>query len=272
MAFFTGAFEEYRYDALGRRVWVRARRLCEQDPQGFEPECRLSKVRRVVWDGDEELYEIQMPGADTSSYMETDTNLPGLTSQVSGASGARVDPNPFYGRVAYTHALGIDQPVGIVRMNYGDRVNDHGDDVGYRSLEPFLISPIWNERGQPYLATFSDGGVSKCQSPSNVGADTLVRCVYIGFQAGWAAYMRPSFRPNHWHGSLAQDKQDATGTNFQKESLLRFGEGAFHAGRSDWASGWGKSVRIRRQRPSELRRSVRSHCVRPVSNGNESVR
>jgi hypothetical protein len=59
---YTCAFEEYRYDALGGSVWVRARRTCEQQDRDFEGACKLSKIRRTVWDGDQELYEIQMPG------------------------------------------------------------------------------------------------------------------------------------------------------------------------------------------------------------------
>lgn len=61
--FNCAAFEEYRYDALDRPVWVLARRACENAPAYFNGECRISTVRRVVWDGASELYEIQMPGA-----------------------------------------------------------------------------------------------------------------------------------------------------------------------------------------------------------------
>ncbi|MGH7624321.1 MAG: hypothetical protein ACREOJ_03275, partial [Gemmatimonadaceae bacterium] len=49
------AFEEYRYDALGRRVWVRARRWCSDQTgagnSGDEVNCDLSTVRRTVWSG-----------------------------------------------------------------------------------------------------------------------------------------------------------------------------------------------------------------------------
>lgn len=40
---YVRAFEEYRYDALGRRIWVRARRNC-QEPEGFTAECRLGQA------------------------------------------------------------------------------------------------------------------------------------------------------------------------------------------------------------------------------------
>ncbi|MGH2466410.1 MAG: hypothetical protein ACRDGL_01570, partial [Candidatus Limnocylindrales bacterium] len=62
------AFEEYRYDALGRRVWVRARRWCSDQSgagnSGDEVNCDLSTVRRTVWSGSSELAEIQMPATD----------------------------------------------------------------------------------------------------------------------------------------------------------------------------------------------------------------
>jgi hypothetical protein len=49
----TVAFEQYRYDALGRCVWVRAWRHCQrQDSPG---ECQLDWVRRTVWNGAQEL-------------------------------------------------------------------------------------------------------------------------------------------------------------------------------------------------------------------------
>ena len=58
---YTRVFEEFRYDALGRRIWSRSRNWCERDPEDWEGLCRQSKVRRMVWDGDDESYEIQMP-------------------------------------------------------------------------------------------------------------------------------------------------------------------------------------------------------------------
>ncbi|MGH8435070.1 MAG: hypothetical protein ACRERX_11435, partial [Pseudomonas sp.] len=41
-------FEEYRYDALGRRVWVRARKDCRMVTHGIvEDLCKLSTIRRT---------------------------------------------------------------------------------------------------------------------------------------------------------------------------------------------------------------------------------
>lgn len=67
--YFRTAFEEYRYDALGRRVLVRVRRRCDNDPDFYKGLCRVNKIKRTIWDGSQGLYEIQMPGEDSSSYL-----------------------------------------------------------------------------------------------------------------------------------------------------------------------------------------------------------
>ncbi|MGH2610842.1 MAG: hypothetical protein ACRDHF_17310, partial [Tepidiformaceae bacterium] len=56
------ANDEYRYDALGRRVLVRTRRQCHNGIEGNFSPCNLGTLRRTVWEGAEELYEIQMDG------------------------------------------------------------------------------------------------------------------------------------------------------------------------------------------------------------------
>jgi YD repeat-containing protein len=53
-----GVYEEYRYDALGRRVLVRSRCTADQTGDG---NCR-GYVERTIWDGDQVLYEIRSPG------------------------------------------------------------------------------------------------------------------------------------------------------------------------------------------------------------------
>jgi len=81
-----GTWEEYRYDALGRRVMTRTRReqiLCSQTL----PSC-FSFVERVVWDGDQILFEQRTSDLDI----------------ITGGA-------PNYGTVGYVHVLGIDHPV-----------------------------------------------------------------------------------------------------------------------------------------------------------------
>ena len=67
-------------------------------------ECYISTIRRTVWDGSSELWEIQMPGFDTTStaWLENDTLA--LPNRGRGGEGQFwFDRNPYYGRVEYTY-------------------------------------------------------------------------------------------------------------------------------------------------------------------------
>ena len=218
---FTTAFEEYRYDALGRRVWVRARRWCINDPQQFTAECNLDKIRRVVWDGEGELYEIQMPGQDGSPHLENDVNPVILPMDATGG-GYSVDPNPFYGRTAYTHGPGVDRPLDVIRMGYGDQVDEASAVVAHRQVAPFAIMPLWSARGQADLGVFADGGLRKCEV-----INSRTRCVYNNWPGAWFANERPRFRPSWWHGSLLEDKKDAAGTFYRRNRYFDAATGRF---------------------------------------------
>jgi YD repeat-containing protein len=114
-------FEEYRYDALGRRVWVRAYRSCAfYAPKTSNPkflECHTSTLRRTVWDQERELIEIQVPGdsAQSNAVLENDTAVTRLPRD-----SANNDPSPHFGRVLYVHGLALDRPIAITRYNYVD--------------------------------------------------------------------------------------------------------------------------------------------------------
>lgn len=148
-------FDTYRYDAFGRRVWVRSDRKCSAISGGFTAEwmeCDLSTVRRTVWDGDRELVELQVPvkqaGSTTeesASTLENDRYVPDLP-QAQGN-----DQNPFFGRVVYTHGLGTDQPIGLTRYNYVDRFGTAPSVVAF---PPTALSLVWNTLGK---LSFDDG-------------------------------------------------------------------------------------------------------------------
>ena len=57
-------FEEYRYDALGRRVLVRSRRrsVCANMESTYGLECG-AYIERVIWDGDQVLIEDRVDGS-----------------------------------------------------------------------------------------------------------------------------------------------------------------------------------------------------------------
>jgi RHS repeat-associated protein len=208
---YSRVFEEYRYDALGRRVWVRVRQSCKGGADYRS--CMLSQTRRTVWDGDRELYEIQMP----EDYAENDTDA--VQQQLLQEGSTLVDPNPYWGRVAYTYGGGVDQPLSIVRMGYVDM----RDSIGYPlstvwTPEPFSIFPVWNERGQPLFGTWSNGRTRYCE---------WSRCARISWPNSWFAYERPRAQATGWHGTLLNDKQDATGTHYRRNRYYDPNTGRF---------------------------------------------
>ena len=204
-------FEEYRYDALGRRVWVRARRSCVNP--GTVRDCQISKLRRTVWQGSQELYEIQMPGDDAlpySAYWENDTATVVLPMDQSVSPA--IDRNPFFGRVAYANGPGVDQPVGIIRMGYVDHLNSSGAQTVWTwRPEAFSLFPHWSSRGQAEFGTYRNGGVNHCGTIG--GIQHCVRATWPGMHL---VLERARIRRNAWHGSLLEDKEDAAGTFYRR--------------------------------------------------------
>jgi RHS repeat-associated protein len=81
--------ESYRYDALGRRVWVELVRDTNCTTHDVDSDCS-NYVRRVTWDGSQILHETQV-AADTGKF---DAILEG-------------------GSVTYVHGGTIDQPLEV---------------------------------------------------------------------------------------------------------------------------------------------------------------
>ncbi|HET7464047.1 MAG TPA: RHS repeat-associated core domain-containing protein [Longimicrobium sp.] len=218
-------FEEYRYDALGRRAWVRTRVTCGGTTGVGAPKSCQSTIRRTVWDGQHELYEIQMPGEDGSAYLENDTGaLPirtytatwpyGPTPQPMPTNFFEWDPNAAFGRVAYTHALGVDQPVDLVRIalqRYWPEPYSAGQAT---SFSPFAMSVLWDWRGQADISVSMTGASNHCQTFSGTS-----RCVFVqGQRNSWQAYEIGSFysKAAGWHGTLITGKRDETGTMYRR--------------------------------------------------------
>jgi YD repeat-containing protein len=248
-------FEQYRYDALGRRVWVRADKQCQLPSNGtFNAEwleCDLSTLRRTVWDGEQELVEIQVPlklagstQEQPASVLEDDVNLPQLPHVNFN------DPNPFFGRVLYLHGLDLDHPVGITRYNYVDFFQNPV--TGVRVPFPAsTMSLVWNAQGKLSLAFCADGRQS-CTA-SNGGRTAQMG---LDIPAAWFAYERPRFVTRFFQGTLPQDKQDAARTLYRRERYYGPGERPVHAGGPDRARGRAEPVWIRCRGSRELQRSV----------------
>ena len=207
------AFEEYRYDALGRRVLVRTR-------QTFSCVNRcLNQVRRTVYDGDQVLIEIAAPGADGTdpTRMEADQ---GLATPFGGG---------FYptGRVEYVHGAGLDKPLALLREEYSD------------SIQGGVYTPMANSRGaydsgegrgQCYTRTWTtqpadppnaDWPSNSGQPPSSGGTSgTEVLCADVDWPAEhiWAyrQYRRGYAGPSAWMGSLVYESRDASGLHYRR--------------------------------------------------------
>lgn len=94
--------ESYRYDALGRRIEARVWRTTNCQFKDLPSGCQ-NTLTRTIWDGAQVLYELRwvFPTADT---------VP-LNWQT-----AAVPPSDQYnGAVGYTHGLGVDQPLDLLR-------------------------------------------------------------------------------------------------------------------------------------------------------------
>jgi RHS repeat-associated protein len=57
--------------------------------------------------------------------------------------------------------------------------------------------------------------------------DGKLHCVQIAWPGRWFANERPKFRPFWWHGSVVEDKRDATGTLYRRNRYLDAQTGRF---------------------------------------------
>jgi RHS repeat-associated protein len=187
--------EEFRYDALGRRVLVHDNMFCANLGQFVV--CPLSFVRRTVWDGNQELDEVQVP----DTLAEKDLWQTPLNQYANG-----FDPNPFYGRALYTFGLQLDEPVSVTRVDYADETAlGSTQNIGYLLYPPLKISPLWNALNR------TDVGVEQC-----VGTNPQ-RCPHYTAIPGLQAYnVLPQVGQSSWLGSLLEHKLDQSQTFYRR--------------------------------------------------------
>jgi RHS repeat-associated protein len=213
-------FEEYRYDAYGRRVWVRARRACADVPDSdsrVRGECQLNHVRRTVWDGSQELAEIQQPGGDTDP-MENDT-----TPFHRPAPSDGIDENPFDGRVLYTYGTVVDQPLSVTRLAYADSTASTLPQTPQPWIEwqPFTLLPLWSYLGEVERGMFGAGALP-CQTVNSVQ-----RCVIGAWPFGWNALHLKAFTPYFWDGTVTEGKRDKAQTLYRRNRVYDPATGRF---------------------------------------------
>jgi RHS repeat-associated protein len=196
-------------------------------------------TRRTVWDGDQVLAEIRYPNGQD----DQDTGLDSLNlAAVAQRAAMPTTPgnHPYggpntsnwaqSGRVLYVHAGGIDQPLGLLRMDYG-----------MDFTAPTLIVPHADWRGAYEMGTFN-GEPSNCHGvwmlanevvqhdssghmtyPAQGSTADLFqdRCMEIDFPGKHMGMTRLLNRPTvagqvAWMGSLVQDAQDASGLMYRR--------------------------------------------------------
>jgi len=214
-------YAQYRYDALGRRVVGRTRRASNM-PQGCGLyEGNWGSLRRSVWNGNAELYEVQTYGghvcggwADDGPYLENDT----LSITIRNTFVPWIDFSQHFGRVAYTYGPALDQPLSAIRINFVDSVNNKPRIV----WDPITIVAHWNWRGKADHGTLADGGFKTCRT------EDQQRCIWrVWDTQGFMFVQQPPIWANGWWGTLLRGKQDATGTQYRRNRYVDPGTGRF---------------------------------------------
>lgn len=185
--FERGVLEEFRYDALGRRVWTRADRkdFCPgAHDRDSTPVC-VGTIERTVYDGDQALLEIRQPGdADIApEILESDDDL-----GVYRAS--------LFGVVGYVNGARLDQPLLIARTR-----------------EPKAVAHYnWQGRLE-FVTNASDGRSVQCGVPT---APPSGECAQISWPAttmtfGMVATDRQRGPGWWWWGTTVSLRQNASG-------------------------------------------------------------
>ena len=180
-----GTFDEYEYDALGRRIVVVSRRheglpACNNNngPVCNTTICNTvtcnSSLTRYMWDGSQTLVEDRQAFATSSD-------------------------GPDDGYVTYVHGTEIDRPLGVIdsRVSGGLRVPH----------------PTW--RGMYESSSTAAGAGADCSL-------TNQSCMLVGWNATGSLYKldsRSDVNPGtvyNWVGGLLMDQQDATGLLYRR--------------------------------------------------------
>jgi RHS repeat-associated protein len=222
------AFEEYRYDALGRRVLVRTRQEYACTTRCFR------QLRRTVWDGDQVLYEIAARGASGTGpeEMERDTGV--ATPFKVGGAVASFFPT---GRVEYVHGAELDAPLAFYRAEYSDsigggyyvpRSNWRGAYDGGYSVEQ-CYTRAWTTQVAPPIGEQKTGTDTTVSGGGSSGTDYLCPSVEWPAQYQWAAHQirRGYGGPQSWMGSLIYDQRDASGLHYRRNRFYDAEQGRF---------------------------------------------
>jgi RHS repeat-associated protein len=182
----AGAFEWYRYDGLGRRVLVRTRR----DHSCTNGQACTSELTRYLWDGDQLLAEIRVPGGNVSAQVLENDRPVGTE----------------HGSVLYTHGPALDRPLDIIRM--GLYASAWGD--------AYPVHPIADFRGGFVDGADADGKRLPCGNGP---------CVIVWPR--FSAFYTQRATQTNFFGSLVTGKEDASGFTYMRNRYYNPHTGAF---------------------------------------------
>ena len=218
-------FEEYRYDALGRRVLVYTHHFCSGNVGDDNFLCGPLWVKRTVWDGMAELGEIQMPGDSTNVELDhgVPTGVP--TPQQPAGYGFYLDLYPFYGEVLYAYGpQGLDRPQSLTRASFTTATTDSsGSNLAVPwTIPAYDIVPFWDWHGDAVFGNFAPI-TRPCEADSN----GTFHCALADWPGLAFGYERPGVKRRSWQGSLVEDKQDAAGTYYRRNRYYDPNTGRF---------------------------------------------
>ena len=198
-----GLYEEYRYDALGRRVLVRSRCTASAPT---DSNCRGS-VERTVWDGAQVLYELRAPGHDSAGAWDLEND----TYYGTNPSGYDL----MLGRVGYVHAGGIDAPLAVYRMGMAGQPAAVG------------VAPHANFQGDFEIGSLIGGSYP---GQSTRGCQGYYGCPLINWPGGNTTIDGELPNPNPiqtWFGSLLSQRTDGSGLQYLRNRYYDARTGRF---------------------------------------------
>ncbi|HKP75842.1 MAG TPA: RHS repeat-associated core domain-containing protein [Longimicrobiaceae bacterium] len=181
--------EQYRYDALGRRVYRRTR--AGSGPYQGENQCPNAdsncsdRAEWTIWDGDQVLWEVRTSGGELDNQARTDL-----------------------GRVGYTHG-GLDAPLSLYRINYT---------AG--SAHTLIIHRNW--RGVPDDATFPASLADTVRPDLKISDIAWPAKNYDAVYRPVEVLVTP-----RWFGSLQTGSRDASGQFYRRNRYYDAATGHF---------------------------------------------
>jgi RHS repeat-associated protein len=193
--------QETRYDALGRRVWVKTNHIGGVTLTQCGDYC---SVERYVWDGDQLLAEFRMP----DSIAEQDT---AIVYDLVQTSHDILEPPPpvrqyswLWGQVLYTHGLGMDQPLAVHRSGAGADTLD---------LSSFAMYPLHDWRGNATAIAFAGG---RPLFNNNVQFTPPLPTDDNRLLTAYRERTNDSRRVTSWMGSLLTGQMTASGLEYRR--------------------------------------------------------